>query len=515
MAMAVNNLTFVLVLIIGLSGVGNILTVSNNSQIEDEYNQLDNDKSTVDDTNQQLSDDIGLLQDERGHILEELSQWQSKFDGSMENVSALNLQIDDLKIQLLDNSTTLTQLEVDLNDSLSTSAQQSDALNASIERLQNDIVSLNTTIVSLNNSLIDLQQQLSIHNATITDLQQQLADNNAAIVVLQSQRDYYQNLTTTLSGNITVLEEQIEQLESEQLTCSSNTKEMNGKCISKDIVWTYLPFQYGFNITASQTSNGGVSHNENMRNAVDFPTAENTTIVAAISGIVVQMVETHSTGCPTSACQNESNFILIDHGDSTFAMYAHLTVNGSLVEVGDSVDAGQNIALSGNTGWSTGPHLHFEIIDLTGNSMPLLFYEFENISGGSPFWGISAPSENIYFNSGLAFNYSSCQSNQFISMGIQLNSSIPCSVAELDQVYVLTGQTFSPERMFGVGQYDLDDSQWVYTCYAANADGTFAIDLEWNSTTFSEGSALMIYSADSNCNSYQSWYNSIGLWLIS
>ena len=512
--MATNNLTLVMILIIALSGIGNVLTVSNNMEIEDEYDQLDQDKSTVDDMNQQLNDEIGVLQDEKEDILIVLRYWRMEYNQSEVNVSALNLQIDEIKVQLLDNSTTLTQLQLDLNDSLSTSSEQSDALNASIESLQNDMVSLNAAIVSLNSSLLDLQQQLSANNATIANLQQQLSANNAAIVVLQSQKDYYQNLTTTLSGNITVLEGQIEQLENAQLTCSSNTKEMNGKCISKDIVWTYLPFQYGFNIAASQTSNGFVSHNAGMLNAVDFPTPENTTIVAAISGIIVQVVENHSTGCPTSACENESNFIVIDHGDSTFAMYAHLTVNGSLVEVGDSVDAGQNIALSGNTGWSTGPHLHFEIKDLTGNSMPLLFYEFENISDGSPFWGISATSENIYVNSGLTFDYSSCQSNQFITMGIQLNSSIPCSVAELDRAYVLTGQTFSPQNRFGVAQYDSDDSQWVYTCYAANADGTFTIDLEWDSTTFTESSYLMIYSADANCYSYQSWYNSIGLWLI-
>ena len=512
--MATNNLTLVMILIIALSGIGNVLTVSNNMEIEDEYEQLDQDKSTVDDMNQQLNDEIGVLQDDKEDMLIVLRYWRMEYNQSEVNVSALNLQIDEIKIQLLDNSTTLTQLQLDLNDSLSTSSEQSDALNASIESLQNDMVSLNAAIVSLNSSLLDLQQQLSANNATIANLQQQLSANNAAIVVLQSQKDYYQNLTTTLSGNITVLEGQIEQLENAQLTCSSNTKEMNGKCISKDIVWTYLPFQYGFNIAASQTSNGFVSHNAGMLNAVDFPTPENTTIVAAISGIIVQVVENHSTGCPTSACENESNFIVIDHGDSTFAMYAHLTVNGSLVEVGDSVDAGQNIALSGNTGWSTGPHLHFEIKDLTGNSMPLLFYEFENISGGSPFWGISATSENIYVNSGLTFDYSSCQSNQFITMGIQLNSSIPCSVAELDRAYVLTGQTFSPQNRFGVAQYDSDDSQWVYTCYAANADGTFTIDLEWDSTTFTESSYLMIYSADANCYSYQSWYNSIGLWLI-
>ena len=512
--MATSNLTLVLLLVIGLSGIGNVLTISNNLQIEDEYSQLEQDNATVDDSNQQLNDDIGVLQDERSHILKELSHRQSKFERSAVNVSALNLQIDEIKVQLLDNSTTLTQLQLDLNDSLSTSSEQSDALNASIELLQNDMLLLNATIVSLNASLIDLQQQLFTNNATIADLQQQLSDNNAAIVVLQSQSDYYQNLTTTLSGNITSLEEQIEALENGQLICANNTIERDGECFSKDVVWTYLPFQYGFNISASQASNGYVSHNAGMLNAVDFPTPENTTIVAAISGIVVQVVENFSTGCPTSACQNEANFIIIDHGDSTFAMYAHLTVNGSLVEVGDSVDAGQSIALSGNTGWSTGPHLHFEIKDLTGNSMPLLFYEFENISGGTPFWGISATSENIYLNSGLTFDYSSCQSNQFISMGIQLNSSIPCSVAELDRVYVLTGKTFSSQKMFGVGQYDVDDSQWVYTCYAANSDGTFTIDLEWDSTTFTQSSALMIYSADSNCYSYQSWYSSIGLWLI-
>ena len=56
-----------------------------------------------------------------------------------------------------------------------------------------------------------------------------------------------------------------------------------------------------------------------------------------------------------------ANFIRILHDDGTMALYAHLRSEGALVRVGQRVRAGQQIGLSGNTGFTTGPHLHFVI----------------------------------------------------------------------------------------------------------------------------------------------------------
>ena len=53
------------------------------------------------------------------------------------------------------------------------------------------------------------------------------------------------------------------------------------------------------------------------------------------------------------------NYIIIDHGGGVATLYAHLSQLS--VKKNEQVKAGQLIGVSGNTGWSTGPHLHFEL----------------------------------------------------------------------------------------------------------------------------------------------------------
>ncbi|WP_164705037.1 M23 family metallopeptidase, partial [Pseudomonas viridiflava] len=53
--------------------------------------------------------------------------------------------------------------------------------------------------------------------------------------------------------------------------------------------------------------------------------------------------------------------IEVDHGAGLRTRYAHMHADGVLVDVGDTVTSGQNIARVGNTGSSTACHLHFEV----------------------------------------------------------------------------------------------------------------------------------------------------------
>ena len=75
------------------------------------------------------------------------------------------------------------------------------------------------------------------------------------------------------------------------------------------------------------------------------------------------------------------NYVLIDHGNSEFSLYAHLKPGSMTVKVGDVVTSGQPIAKLGSSGNSTEPHLHFQVCDraepLTCAGVPINFTNIE------------------------------------------------------------------------------------------------------------------------------------------
>ena len=85
-------------------------------------------------------------------------------------------------------------------------------------------------------------------------------------------------------------------------------------------------------------------------NGIDYVMGVGTPVAAAGSGRVVSITGGWGGGY--------GNSVLVDHGGGRTTRYAHLSqVN---VGIGETVGGGETIGLSGNTGWSTGPHLHFE-----------------------------------------------------------------------------------------------------------------------------------------------------------
>lgn len=108
---------------------------------------------------------------------------------------------------------------------------------------------------------------------------------------------------------------------------------------------------------------GGFSHEDPQnRYAVDFAAQIGTPVLAAREGIVMQVESDFDrAGLNLEKYGGRANFVRIVHDDGAMSLYAHLKNDGALVRVGQRVRAGQQIGLSGNTGFTTGPHLHFAV----------------------------------------------------------------------------------------------------------------------------------------------------------
>lgn len=89
------------------------------------------------------------------------------------------------------------------------------------------------------------------------------------------------------------------------------------------------------------------------------------TIVAANSGTVAKVNTTYIPG------KGYGVYVMIDHGGGTVTLYGHCMEGSIMVSEGQSVAKGTPIARVGSTGWSTGPHLHFEIRENNKHVNPL------------------------------------------------------------------------------------------------------------------------------------------------
>jgi murein DD-endopeptidase MepM/ murein hydrolase activator NlpD len=134
-----------------------------------------------------------------------------------------------------------------------------------------------------------------------------------------------------------------------------------------------LPFQVGQMYEVSQGNCASDSHKAGtiVQYAYDFRMPVGTPVVASRDGIVLLVEERFEDGNRTPG---EENFVNIVHDDDSIAAYVHLTRDGALVVVGDSVRRGDLIGSSGDTGSSTEPHLHFHVQRCAGcETVPVTF----------------------------------------------------------------------------------------------------------------------------------------------
>lgn len=146
--------------------------------------------------------------------------------------------------------------------------------------------------------------------------------------------------------------------------------------VPDDYVYS-LPYAPGTTHKITQGYHGKFSHQGPDEYAIDWQMPEGTAVCAARGGLVVKVKDDSDRGGPSLKYDPFNNYVLIRHEDGTLGHYCHLKKDSVFVHAGQVVKTGDVIALSGSTGFSSGPHLHFSVF-MTKNgrdreSLPVKF----------------------------------------------------------------------------------------------------------------------------------------------
>jgi len=237
---------------------------------------------------------------------------------------------------------------------------------------------LQKNIAKLNHSRADLQTNKSETEkaeADLTRLNKQLNDQRA--VVLNTQTEQKQLLALTkdsessykqLIAQKKALEEQFQQeinTYQSQLNLTVNPASLppTGAAVLSWPVDQPFITQY-FGNTPFSTANPQI-YSGHGHDGIDLRASIGTPIKAALSGTVIG--ESNTDLFP--GCYSFGKWIMLKHADGLSTLYAHLSLQS--VSVGKSVSTGDIIGYSGNTGYTTGPHLHFGVYATQGTKIQL------------------------------------------------------------------------------------------------------------------------------------------------
>jgi len=146
-----------------------------------------------------------------------------------------------------------------------------------------------------------------------------------------------------------------------------------------------LPYPLATSYAVSQAFPDVVTHTDPAsRHAFDFVMPIGTAVHAARDGIVVDVAsDYYEAGLDPNVDGPRANIVRVLHDDGTMALYAHLNWNSIRVVPGQHVRRGEHIADSGNTGFSSGPHLHFVVQRNDGGRLVSVPIEFVGPAGTS------------------------------------------------------------------------------------------------------------------------------------
>ena len=343
---------------------------------------LENEVRTLDISRNQLNADIRVTENRIAAAeltIEELSLQignnNSVIDVQREAVARslreLQRESDQTFVELFFSSTQLSEAWV-----------QQDALSQFESALRSDMEKLRETNLSLedNKSAVERKQRETV--ALRTDLANQRraldinrTEKNSLLSATKNQESEYQKLLNQKVAARKAFEAELASLESELKIAIDPTllprvgsgvlkwpfsRTYFNRCQNQGSVYgnPFCITQY-FGNTAFATKNPQI-YSGGGHNGVDFGMPTGTPLEAALAGTIVGTGNTDEI----RGCYSYGKWVLIRHNNGISTMYAHLSAIS--VSPGDVVSTGTTIGYSGNTGYSTGPHLHFTVFASQG-----------------------------------------------------------------------------------------------------------------------------------------------------
>ena len=161
------------------------------------------------------------------------------------------------------------------------------------------------------------------------------------------------------------------------------------------------PYNKNKRFLVSQGFNGQFSHTgQGNRYALDIAMPVGEQVLAVKAGIVADGRDDFSIGGATNYFLDKANHVTVMHADGSYAVYAHILYGSLAVAIGQEIEVGQVIGRIGNTGYSTGPHLHFVMRYNSGSggySIPFKFITDQ---------GAKTPKKGKYYSGRIKKNVS-------------------------------------------------------------------------------------------------------------
>lgn len=319
---------------------------------------LQNEIQTLDVTRSKLSKDIQLTDSKLSRtsltinrLTEEISDKEKKIATEQKSITQLIRMLDanesDSMLEIMLSRGSFSDFFTDLSD---------------MKRVQDSLTERLHEVKNLRAGLADERDQHKQEKQKLAELsdliadQKILADKNRKeqaqlLSVTKNQESNFKKLLAEKTAKKKQVEKEIQQYEEKlRATIDPNSIPQSGtKALAYPLDNIRVTQRFGKTVDAQRLYSSGT------HNGIDFAAAMGTTVKSAASGVVI------GTGNTDETCRWASygNWILIKHNNGLATLYGHLSM--IKVSQGQSVSTGSIIGYSGNTGYSTGPHLHFTV----------------------------------------------------------------------------------------------------------------------------------------------------------